>query len=154
MIKIAISLILLSATLIYAAEKLPNIDHLSYGVNIFTADPIDPNGRMISIDRVFQPTYEDQKTTDDDRFLIPDQINALRNIQCIAASTTSEVRGETSFKDHYKKFVSGSASFFSMFSFTASRSYETRTEHTEKHSEVYTDAYAMCKIYRASWGFH
>lgn len=58
-------------------------------------------------------------------------------------------------KDHFKNFVEPSIGDpTGAFAFSASVSYEHRTEFTKEKSEVFTDAFAMCKIYEAGWGFN
>lgn len=129
--------------------KLPNIGYIGYGYNVFTANPhasnhFDPGFGQVPI---FDFTYNQQQTTADGKWLVPD------NVVVPGAATECSVQGTSQtiqYTYSYMQSLSIDASFdISGYgaSFSASTDYKQVEQSTSDDSDVYISSSASCQTY-------
>merc|ERR550532_1070223 len=90
-----------------AVPKLPNVGYLGQGYNIFKGNPqsssvVDPGFQQ----PLLGLTYEDESTTADGKYVIPDKTNAEQIAICNSKSETKTISGAKSYYESLTTDVS------------------------------------------------
>ena len=133
--------------------RFNNIGYVGDTYNILKGNPqatggLDP-GFLIA--NIFQFTYNQNLTTSDGKYLIPDNttINAIDSCSfTFASSTTTDIK---SYMDSLKVHVDADFSGWGA-SFSASSDYEEVHSSTQNSETVFISSHAECQTYGASVG--
>ena len=77
--------------------KVANIGATLQGLDLLTFDPMNPAGQSMK-EMIFKGEYSDEQVTTDGRWLVPDGMEIVSNLNCKTQATTSLVTGEESLK--------------------------------------------------------
>ena len=130
------------------STKLPNSDFMFKGYNIYTADPtpnkgnIDPGFEAL----VFETSYTDNVLSSDHRFQIPNGYQFQRVEGCDVAMTSTEITGESSFKNTFGIDIGVSGTVKGV-TFSASASFQNIAEETSKNKKAWVYSRSDCKVY-------
>lgn len=152
-----LSIVLSSAAFIETDEKLtailgiPKIPmyvgssyHILYG-NPKSEYGLDPG----FYHPVFEFSYTKNKTTEDEKFVIPDETTSHRMSTCSFTTEVNSFRGTQSYQEDLKKIAQVSLGSTKLlgFSFSMSRSWERLYNTTSVQKMSLTHASAECQAY-------
>jgi hypothetical protein len=132
------------------STKLPNVEYLGIGYDIFTGNPqsgISDPGVCESV--VSTSSYAQGKSTSDRKYSIPDGTQARRQKSCTTTFSTSILAGGRSFQNSLSTSVKLSVAGFGA-KFTASTGYQSLHKNTMYGTHVYTTSHADCTSYYAA----
>lgn len=102
-------------------------------------DSFDPGFRS----RIFQYTYEEQQTTEDGKYLVPDDIDSRLTQTCSLSATTSTFYGTKSYQKSLQTKVDVAGGYdgsLTQAAFSASLSYEHVKESTIEQENIMSHA--------------
>jgi hypothetical protein len=124
--------------------------HVGKGYDLFSGNPftnkLDPGFRS----QIFSFTYKSQQQTDDDSYLIPDDIESTTESSCAFDSNTQEITGAQSYQESLKEAVSVEGGYdngIAAASFTASVAYKSTQEMTTSQNRIVYFSTGTCEQY-------
>jgi len=136
-----------------ALERLPNARFLGMGYNAITGNPdndLHDPGFAFS---VLKFTWENNVTTSDGQYFVPDNIQALQTRSCGFQSQAATEFGSRSYQEALSVDVSveGSTNMLLWSArFSASVGFRKVSQGTVQHRRIYTSARAKCIQYKLS----
>jgi len=132
------------------AERFPSARFLGMGYNVITGNP-DSNLRDPGFSfGVINFTWVQGHKTSDEKYKVPDYVQALQTKSCSFQSEVSTVTGSESYQDSLSIDVSVDAKVsFGPWSarFSASAGYKEVNQSTSEYRRVYTNARGKCIEY-------
>jgi len=145
--------ILLVASSCEALSRLPNVRYLGIGYNVISGNPEsnlhDPGFKF----NVLKFTWENNDTTSDRRYLVPDNIQALEAKSCGFRSHAATEFGDRSYQQALSTDVSVESeanSWLWKARFSASDDYKKFSQGATQYRRLYTSARAKCTQYQLS----
>jgi len=133
------------------AEKMRNIDYLSFGYDVYTGNPLSTIGGVdpgFQIQKIFRFTYDGHQKSSDDRWDIPDRMTVVREDSCSLGFSSTSISGTESYSHSLENHISASLEGWGA-KFKASVDYKQVEERTSKYKDLYTTSKGECKIYTA-----
>lgn len=137
----------------FCVEPMPNIGYLSYGYNVLKGNPhttesgVDPGFTT----QIFTVAYDTHKTTDDRRYLVPDNMSAIKEEATNAEFGTEQMSGTEKYSESISQefglSMEGWGAKFSM-----SVDYSKMQERTKTTRTVFSFSKGFVQVYRAQIG--
>lgn len=149
---IYISLLVITITAQTTSPRLPNIDFLQKGYNIYKGNPFagsplpDPG---FTQNTIWNFSYTPDRTTADGRYSIPDGTSFLITDSCQLDFESSSMSGETTYTRNLQQLVTADAGYMDG-SFSASVGYNSMKTEFNSYDLRYTVSTATCFVYQAS----
>lgn len=134
-----------------ALPKLPNARYLGMGYNVITGNPDSDSSDPGFTYGVLRFTWANNNTTSDQRYLVPDDVQALQTKSCSFRSEASTEFGARSYRDVLSGDVHVKAgSGFALWGarFTGSGGYKKVSQGTTQYRRFYTSAKGKCIQYQ------
>eukprot|EP01084_Bolivina_argentea_P050622 93108_1 len=152
---IVYAVISFAITTIYgaASNPLPGVQRIAQGYNIILGNPKATNGKFDPglLNTIFNTnnfTDGNFATMAEKTYDVPNGIHALGGDTCSKDWDFNTITGTSSYSSMLSESVSVSG-FFGYGSFSASQSYQTVYETTNKHDNVMTSTQLNCSVYSA-----
>ena len=97
---------------------------------------------------VFDLTYDEKRTTADQKWYVPDILNVLPSSACSYKASSKAVHGASSYFDSLEVDATVSGGAFG-FAFSASTDYQKVKQGTAQSDNVYTSSTALCSVYHS-----
>ena len=132
--------------------QYPTIKYLGSGYNLFKGSPehtelTDPG---FTNENIFRFTYNQDRTTSDDRYTIPDHTTINDAESCSFFFSSSIAIDTRSYLNFLKQHVDANFKVWGA-SFSGSTDFQRVSKKlTSDHTTVFVSSYAQCEVYRAS----
>jgi len=137
-----------------ASQPLPNIGYLALGYNIYYGNPhasqcgVDPGFQTYAGSPIYQQVYNG-RLTGDQKYSIPDGINAIRDYGCALDFESSETSQSTTYIKTLKKDVTFGFRIPFIASFKSSHDYSEFHMRVASSKERMVSSSAECVVYDA-----
>jgi hypothetical protein len=138
----------------HKAGPLPNIGYLAQGYNIYYGNPhasqcgVDPGFQTYAGYPVFQQVYSGQMTGDQ-RYMVPDGVNAIRDFGCALDFHSTETSKSTTYIKTLHRDVTVGFRIPFIASFRASHDYSKFLMSTTSTKKRMVSSSAKCLVYDA-----
>ena len=102
----------------------------------------------MSTNPVFDLTYDEKRTTADQKWFVPDILDVLPSSACSYKASSKAVHGASSYFDSLEVDATVSGGAFG-FAFSASTDYQKVKQGTAQSDTVYTSSTALCSVYHS-----
>lgn len=131
--------------------KFPHIGYLGGGYNIFRGNPhstqgLDPGFTGLSL---YEFSYDQNKTTPDGRYIVPDHTNVLEAETCSFIFSSHNAQNIATYSESLKVDVQADFTGWGA-SFSASVDYNTVKNSTASSESRYVSSQAHCEAYLAA----
>jgi hypothetical protein len=130
--------------------KVANIGATLQGLDLLTFDPMNPAGQSMK-EMIFKGEYSDEQVTTDGRWLVPDGMEIVSNLNCKTQATTSLVTGEESLKKsstNKYSFKAGGGVGPVKGSVQNSNTFKKVSESTNTERKSFSFTEMSCKLYK------
>jgi len=121
--------------------------HLAYG-NPKNEKGLDPG----FYHQIFEYSFHKKKTTEDGKYIVPDQVQVRKMASCSFSTDVKSFRGTKTYQDDLKQSAKVEAGYegIGSYSFSLSTTYQKIQNSTSVHKSTITHATAECQAYEVS----